>query len=215
MRPNNLITQSHTRPIIIGLTGGIATGKSTVVKELKKLGIEVIDSDRIAHRIIRKGSHQYREILKKFGNGILKSNREIDRKKLAKIIFADSKKRELVEKITHPRIIAEIKSKLKRFHSTHKRLIVVDIPLLFEKKLNRLVDKIVLAYAPEEIQIKRVMKRDKVSKEDAIRRISAQLPIEYKKNIADYVINTSCSLNNVKKQLKRFLTKIFKKPLDK
>ncbi|MDI6641884.1 MAG: dephospho-CoA kinase [Elusimicrobiota bacterium] len=204
MKPDHLITQLSNRSIIVGLTGGIATGKSTVVKEFKKLGAEIIDSDRIAHRVIRKGSKQYRKILKVFGKEILKSNKEINRKKLAKIIFENSKKRKLLEKITHPAIISEIKTELTRLSAySPTRLIVLDAPLLFEKKLDRLVDKTVLVYAPEKVQIKRIMRRDKISKENAIRRISAQLPIEYKKNLANYIINTSCSLNSVMKQTKK------------
>lgn len=197
-------------PIIIGLTGGIATGKSTVLKIFKQFGAKIIDADKIAHRIIQRDTPEYKKILKSFGLKILNSNKEINRKKLAKIIFANDKKRKILEKITHPKIISEIKLQLNHLISQSlNHLIVIDAPLLFEKKLNKLVDKTVVVYVPEEIQIKRLMKRNGISKKEAIKRISTQLPIEYKKKLADYIIDGSCSITSIKEQIK----KIFFTPL--
>lgn len=195
-------------PIILGLTGGIATGKSTVLTEYKKLGARIIDADLIAHRIIRKGTKVYKTIINKFGKYILKQNREIDRKKLAGIIFSNSKKRKLLEKITHPEIIKEIKNQIKCYLTSSHHLIVLDAPLLFEKKLTNLVDKTLLVWVPKKIQIKRLVNRDEITRKEAIKRISAQMPLNKKKRLSDYIIDNSKPLKNVRCCVREILKKV-------
>ncbi len=201
---------------VIGLTGGIASGKSTVLKEFKKLGAKVIDSDKIAHRIIQKDKKVYREIIKYFGRRILKKDGKIDRKKLGKIVFEDKNKLKLLEKITHPAIISEIKKTLTRLLTYPlTRLIVLDAPLLFEKSLSKMVDETVVVWVPEEIQIQRLISRDKLGYESAKKRIKLQMPLDKKKKLADYCIDGSKSLKKIKQQIKKFWKKLLKKTIDK
>jgi len=187
---------------VIGLTGGIASGKSTVLKEFKKLGAEIIDSDKISHKILEKNRDVFKKIVKHFGKGILTRGGKIDRKKLGKIVFSDKNKLKLLEKIIHPPIVSVIKKTLTHLltHS-HTHLIVLDAPLLFETGLSKIVDKTVVVWLPQEIQIKRLMKRDKVDYKTAKERIKLQMPLDKKKKLADFCIDSSKPIKEVKKQV--------------
>jgi dephospho-CoA kinase len=200
------------KSVILGITGGIASGKSSVVKEFAKLGARVIDSDVIARKIVRPKSNVWKRIVKCFGlpgKDILLPGNLIDRKKLAVIIFSDSKKRKVLEKITHPVIIKEIKKQLCSISCSFNGLIIVDAPLLFEAGLESTVDKILVVRIPKEMQIARLRKRDSLSRRQAIKRINTQMPLGKKVKLADYVIDNSKAPKLVRQKIHKLWRELF------
>jgi dephospho-CoA kinase len=192
----------QTKPLIIGLTGGIGSGKTTVSKLLKKLGAKLIEADKINADMLMPRNLIWRKIVKVFGKDILRYNGTIDKKKLGNIIFHDAKKRAVLEKITHPAILKEIKGALKRELSRrHTGVIVLDIPLLFEKKLEKIADKTLLVYAPEGLLIRRLKKREGLSLKNINARIKAQWPLSKKRELADIVLDNSASLAILRKKV--------------
>ena len=164
--------------MLIGLTGGIATGKSTVCKILKDLGVEIIDADQIAHNVL-KNKEVVKNIKKEFGFHILDDNGEIDRKKLGQVVFNDQKKLKKLESFTHPKIFEIIKNRLEVL-DTDNKLVVLDAPLLFEVALDKEVDETWVIYADKKTQIKRIVKRDNLTKKEAEKRIDTQMPLNKK-----------------------------------
>lgn len=176
---------------IIGLTGGIASGKSTVTQLLRELGAEIYDADEVAKLIVEPGKPAWHELVKEFGENILNSDQTINRAKLGQIVFTSSKARTKLNEITHPRIgemfreaIAEFKGK-----KSHSPVLILDIPLLIETKMDNLVDEIWLVYVQPETQVKRLMKRNSLNREEALARLAAQMPIDEKKQHADVIID--------------------------
>ena len=198
--------------LIVGLTGGISSGKSTVLKIFKNFGCKTVDADEIAHQLTGPGTKVLREIVKKFGEEVLNKKRTLNRKRLAEAIFRDRQKRKSLNAIMHPKIIAEIKRKIREFQKLTRRpklgtrgrkrnILLVDIPLLFEAKLEYLVDKIILVYVPQKIQIERLQRDDNLTFKEARARISAQIPLYKKKKYADYVINGDLGSTSLRKQV--------------
>lgn len=183
--------------MIVGLTGGIASGKSTVSNYLRELGAFIIDSDKIAHSIIKKGKPAYEKIVEKFGNSIIDKNGEVNRSRLAAIIFDDYKKKKELEEITHPFILDEIYKKIEEMQEKN-RIIILDAPLLFEIGLNKAVNQTWVVYVDKKTQLERLMKRDKLAYQEAVKRIEAQLPLEEKKDMADFVIDNNGSIRRLK-----------------
>ena len=178
-----------------GLTGGIATGKSTVGGIFRQAGAFIIDADDIAHRSIRKGMPAWRKVVTHFGYAILRSDGEINRPLLGSIIFKEEEKKQILNQIVHPHVRREIARQLAPIEKNHPRaVIILDIPLLIEVGWHRDVQEVILVYAPEEIQLTRLMARDGLSNEDALARIRAQMPIEEKKRHASIVIDNSGDL---------------------
>jgi dephospho-CoA kinase len=169
----------------VALTGGIATGKSTVSKFFAQDGFDIIDADKIAHKMLDRYAS---EIALRFGSHLV-SQKEVDRKALGEIIFNDEEKREELEDILHPAIQVEIEAISDSF-DTEFRPYIVDIPLFFEGGSYD-IDDIIVVYAPASLQLQRLMQRDNLSKEDALARIDSQLPIEHKKSLATYLIDNS------------------------
>ncbi|GAF97950.1 unnamed protein product, partial [marine sediment metagenome] len=166
---------------VIGLTGGIATGKSTVSAILKKAGAEIIDADRIAREVVKKGLPAYREIVENFGETVLLSNGEINRSVLGDLIFNDPRKKQLLNRIVHPHVRRETNRQLKDMeNSSPDTIAVLDIPLLFEAEMHKDLSEVIVVYAPEHIQVKRLIKRDNISEADAVARVRSQMPIEEK-----------------------------------
>ncbi|SHH85922.1 dephospho-CoA kinase [Caloranaerobacter azorensis DSM 13643] len=196
---------------IIGLTGGIATGKSTVTRLLREFGYVVIDADKIAKEVVDVGKRAYLDIVKEFGEDILDENNEIDRKRLGEIIFKDEKKRKKLNQIVHPIVIQEMIDKIEQF-SDDKDVIFLDIPLLIEEK-NMLekqglkFDEIWLVYADEEKQLSRLIKRDKLDMKSALNRIRAQMPMTEKLKVADVIIDNNRGINELKNQIMRLLNR--------
>lgn len=186
---------------VIGLTGGIATGKSKVSAILKKAGAVIIDADRIAREAVKKGSPAYRKIVDNFGETILLPDGEINRSELGDIVFNDSRKMQLLNRIVHPCVTKETNRRLRAMErSNPEAIVVLDIPLLFEAQMHTDLSEIIVVYAPEHIQIERLMKRDKISEADAVVRVRVQMSIEEKKNRATFVIDNSGSLKDTCKQ---------------
>lgn len=199
----------HNKCKIIGLTGGIASGKSTASQILKDQGFQVIDADKIAREIVEINKPAYRKIIKAFGEDILKENKEINRKKLGQLVFSNPKLLKKLNKITHPFILREIKKQIDKKCERNK-LIFVDIPLLFEiekkiKKHNIIFDEIWLIYVDEYTQIKRLMKRNNFSKEEAKERIKSQLPMEIKKEKSTKIIDNRGHIETLRKNIKQLL----------
>ncbi|ACL69247.1 dephospho-CoA kinase [Halothermothrix orenii] len=186
--------------MIIGLTGGIASGKSTVSNILKELGACIIDADRIAHKILKKGQPGWRGVVGYFGTDIIDDKGEIDRKKLGKLVFNKPEERKKLEKITHPIIISQIKDEIVSLKNKCN-LIILDAPLLFEANLDRLVDRVWVVYVDRDIQLRRLQERDGLSREEAILRIETQMPLKEKARLADIVIDNNGSIKKLKKQV--------------
>lgn len=198
---------------VIGLTGGIATGKSTVCAILKKAGAVIIDADRIARQVVKKGLPAYREIVKNFGESILLPDGEINRSVLGNIIFTEPKRKQLLNRIVHPHVRSEMDRRLNKLKNpTPDTIVVLDIPLLFEAGFDKDVDTVIVVYAPEQTQIKRLMKRDNISKTDAVARVQSQMPIEEKKDRATIVIDNSGTIEDTRKQTLEILKALIHTP---
>lgn len=193
--------------LVIGLTGGIASGKSTIVKMLEKRNIYIIDADVEARLAVERGQPAYNQIIETFGTEILKADQSIDREKLGKKIFSDEVSRQRLNEIVHPAVRKQMMGKRFDAEKLGERLIIMDIPLLFESKLTEIVDKTLLVYVDEPIQIERLMKRNQLSYDDALLRIRAQLPLTDKRNLADEIIDNNGSIENSEAQLLAILNK--------
>ncbi|MFP4039766.1 MAG: dephospho-CoA kinase [Desulfosudaceae bacterium] len=200
--------------IIVGLTGGIATGKSLVADMLARKDAIIVDADRISHQVVKKDTPAWQEIVKTFGREILREDGELDRKALGKIIFSDETQRNRLNHIVHPRVFEEISRNIAMILESREApnpVIILDVPLLFETRMNRELSDIVLVYAPEEIQLKRLLIRDDTDEEDALARVRSQIPIEEKKHQADYIIDNSGSVEKTRQQVDSLFTELKKK----
>ena len=186
--------------LVVGLTGGLASGKSVASKTLRDLGLPIIDADLIAREMVKPNEAGYRDIVDHFGKGILNPDRTINRRKLAKIIFSDSKERERLNSLLHPRIVKEIKRTIENFKEKGEGMVIVDAALLIAAGQLPLVDKLIVVIVSERLQIKRLAQRDHLTEKEARERIATQMPLSEKMKLADYVINNSRS---VKKTIKR------------
>lgn len=192
--------------MILGLTGGIGTGKSTVVNMLKEKGIPVVDTDLISREVI-----EYPEIIEKIkleiSNEVFDFNNKLDRKKMSEIVFENQEKLKKLNEIMHPEILKKMWDEVEELKKNHK-IIVVDVPLLFEINMEKEVDKILLIYASKEIQLKRIMERDGRTREEAVKIISSQMPLYKKREKSDYIIQNNDSLENLEKKLEKILEKL-------
>lgn len=191
--------------MIIGLTGGIACGKSTVARMLEKRGAKIVDADLIAREVVEPGSPVLAQIVDRFGRDVLNADGSLNRKRLADIIFSDAEAKRDLERLTHPAIRARIRERLAELERERPRgLNVADIPLLYESKLEHEYPEIMVVYVPESVQLQRLMERDGLDERQAMSRIRAQMPIEEKKRRADIVIDNSGSLRETEEQVDRF-----------
>jgi dephospho-CoA kinase len=190
--------------MIIGLTGGIATGKSESAKYFEELGAYSIDADAISRDITKQGTPALAELVKIFGNDILCCDGNLDRQKLANIVFSDKQSKLEVDKVLHVYVIARINEIISR--KTNKCNVIVNAPLLFEVGLDRICDKIVVIWIPYDIEAKRLALRDNLNADEVKKRIDSQLPLEKKTKLADFVIDNSGS----KKELKEKIINLYK-----
>jgi len=188
--------------LVIGLTGSIATGKSTVAKMLAKQGVTVIDSDQIVRGLQQPGEIVYEEIIKEFGTEILMPDEQINRSELAKLIFNDQSLRKKLEKIVHPHVRAKIISEL---NICDDELVIVDIPLLFEVGFDDLVESVILVYTNKELQLERLQKRDGGTLASNMSKIDAQMPIDMKLSMSDYIIDNNSTLVELKERTQEIL----------
>lgn len=189
--------------LIIGLTGGIASGKSTVSMEFEKLGAVIIDADQIARELIHPHKPLWRKIIAHFGQEIQREDLTIDRVKLGEKVFSDEAERVVLNKMMHPEIEREIARRLKEIGKEDPdALVLVDAALLIETGTFREMDKIIVVSASKRNQIRRLMDRGGLSVEGARRRIRAQVPLKEKRKYANHVINTDGSLEETRKQVR-------------
>jgi dephospho-CoA kinase len=187
--------------ILVGLTGGIASGKSLVAKLLKDLGAYVIDADKIAHDVTQPGTPAYQEIIQQFGEEVLGDGGAIDRSRLGRMVFSDPARRAVLEGIVHPRVFAVEEARRKEIAQQDPQAVIIfDAPLLIETRAHELMDRVIVVYADRKTQLKRLKDRDRLDSEEAKRRISAQLPLSDKKLHADYVIDGTASPQEVATQ---------------
>lgn len=195
---------------IIGLTGGIGSGKSTVSSYMKELGIPVIDGDKIAREAVDpvKGKETLRHLADAFGTGIFQKDGTLDRAALGNVVFQDEKKRLLLNQIMHGNIWNETRRQLLALESAGHPLAVLDMPLLLEAAWHLRVEAVWVVYAPPDIQIERVMKRDGLSREAVKERIASQMPARNKLNYADVVIENTGSVEDTKRQVRKALIQV-------
>ena len=192
--------------LIIGLTGGIVSGKTTVAKMFKDLGAKIIDADQLGHKVILPHKPAWKKIVRLFGKDLLKEDLKINRKRLGRIVFNNQNLLKKLNEITHPEIIKLIKKEIKSIKDkTDKKddILIIDAALIYEAKIDNLMDKIIVVYINEEKQIERLMERNNLSAQESLKRIKSQTPLKEKVKMADYVIDNSNSLDKTKEQVKK------------
>ena len=204
------MTQNRrNRSKVIGLTGSIATGKSTVSKLLARLGAVIIDADKVAREIVQTGEQALEEIVEYYGEDILLEDGSLDRKKLGKIVFNDPEKLEKLNEITHPKIIQRILDRVHRISNKYDgAVIVIDAALLIEMNFQRYVDEVWVVTLSKEMQINRLMKRDQIKAKEAQNRIEAQMSSEEKSKYADEIIDNSGNLEELEKDIMKLWRRI-------
>ncbi len=195
--------------LFIGLTGSIATGKSTVANLFKELGCYIIDADKIAHDAYKKDTEAYSKIIKRFGDNILSENGDIDRKKLGSIVLKDRNYLSDLEKIVHPEVERIRNAIINNIQIKDRHAIIIyDVPLLFEKHLEHLFDFTIVVYTDTKTQLKRLMQRNNISEYEANKRVKLQIPIDNKIKLADFVIDNSKTIDFTKKQVDKLFFKL-------
>ncbi|HSG31512.1 MAG TPA: dephospho-CoA kinase [Thermodesulfobacteriota bacterium] len=188
---------------IIGLTGNIASGKSTVASILKNLGASIIDADQIARDVVGKGKPALQKIADHFGTEVLKSDETLNREVLGSIVFNDEDKREILNSIIHPEILREISTLIDKYRSEGKDIVIIEAALIVEReKLKQMIDKLIVVNTSEKTQMERLMRRNDYSAKQAQARINSQMPAEQKIKHADYIINNDSDLEHLSNQTK-------------
>jgi dephospho-CoA kinase len=190
--------------LIVGLTGGVASGKTTVSQVLKEEGAYIIDADQTARELVQPHTPAWKELVRAFGKDILREDGSIHRKKLADKVFADLRQRKLLNKILHPRIRKEMERRAKAIgQKDPEAIVVIDAPLLVELGDHRKMDKLIVVTSTQTQQIKRLKKRDGISPEEARRIFSSQMPVEEKVKLADFVIRNEGSFQETKEKTRK------------
>jgi len=186
--------------MVIGITGSFCTGKSKVASIFRELGAGVIDLDKLAHRALKPKSKSFKEVVKEFGRDIL-VNKRIDRLILAGKVFGNKKRITKLNSIIHPVVIKDMLNLLKSSSKRYK-IIAIEAPLLFEAGLKKYFDYIIVVKADKNIQIRRAMRKTRISKANVLKRINSQWPIGRKVKLADFIIDNSGSINKTRRQIK-------------
>ncbi len=195
---------------VIGLTGGIATGKSAVAAMLRELGAVIIDADQLAREIVEPGQEAWRDIVDTFGREVLREDDTIDREKLRKKIFKVEKARKQLEAITHPRIRALAEQRMAKLAAEEADLIVYEAPLLFENKVHHWLRPVILVACDPATQKRRLRKRDALSEEEVEQHLKAQMLLEEKRELADFVIENDGNLEELRGQVEEVWEKILR-----
>uniref|UniRef100_A0A8C4Q444 Dephospho-CoA kinase domain-containing protein n=1 Tax=Eptatretus burgeri TaxID=7764 RepID=A0A8C4Q444_EPTBU len=189
---------------LVGLTGGIASGKTAVATMFRNLGCVIVDADNIARQVVHRGQPALRKIVQCFGHEVLAEDGELDRSKLGQIVFSNPKKRRELEAITHPAVRREMAKLILGFLLRGYRYVILDVPLLFEnEKLKSIVKHSIVVYCDPETQLQRLMRRDCFSAKEAECRLAAQIPLEEKRMFADHVIENSGSRDATLRQVRQ------------
>ncbi|MDF7669563.1 dephospho-CoA kinase [Lactobacillus sp. ESL0703] len=194
--------------LVLGLTGGIASGKSTADAFFKKQQLPIIDSDLIAHDILNVGEAGYHQVVQQFGRNFLNPDQTINRHQLGEVVFSDPKQLSILNKITHPLIFQIIQTKITQNKQAGEQLVILDAPVLFESGAQKYCDKTLLITVSEEMQIKRLMARDGLTRKAALNRINSQMPLAKKVKLADYVITNTGTIEELEAQLAQLLFKL-------
>ena len=193
----------------VGLTGSIAVGKSFVLEVLSELGARTMDADQIARECVEPGTLGLSAVVEEFGDGVLAANGSLDRMKLGAIIFADEAKRQKLNSILHPFIIARQDEVMRQWDGeTPEAIAVIDAALMIESGGYKRFDKLIVVHCQPEIQLQRLMKRNNLSREEAALRIKSQMPQEEKMKYADYLVDTSGEFENTRRQVEELWRKL-------
>lgn len=193
--------------LVIGLTGGIATGKSTADQYFKQQGLPVIDADAIAHNIMDKGKPAWQKVIDTFGKEYLNDDQTINRKKLGELVFNNKAALEKLNEITHPLIHEDILKQIKKY-SKNNKIVIVDVPLLFETNMEKMYDQTIVITLPEDLQIQRLMQRNSLSKKAALNRIYSQMSLKEKEAKATYVVANTGTISELENKLDKLLLRI-------
>jgi dephospho-CoA kinase len=194
--------------LVVGLTGGIASGKSTVGQIFRESGVPVICADELAREAVQPGSLALEEIRRLFGDEFLDQSGNLDRVAMAQVVFQDSRKRKVLESIVHPVVAERQRSLIEEFSRQGNLFVVVDVPLLYESQLEDEFDMVIVVYVPVPLQELRLIERDKMSHTQARERLDAQMPIEVKKERADVLIDNTGSLEHTREQVLKMIKQL-------
>ena len=190
---------------IVGLTGGISSGKSTVSSYLKQLKIPVIDADEVARKVVEPNSQGAKEIKKAFGSDVFEEDGSLNRQKLGALIFSNAENRQKLDELLQPLIKIMILDEIEEHRQKGENMIVLDLPLLFEKQYEELCEEIIVVYVPRELQLERLMKRNQYTKQEALSRIDSQLSIEEKRKRATVLLDNQGSIQQLYQQVEQWL----------
>ena len=193
---------------LFGLTGGIASGKSTVAAILQRLGAAVINADELSREVMKPGQDAWKEIVETFGSDILQKDQSLDRKRLRKIVFHNPLARKKLEAIVHPRVRSLAEQRIRELASAGSSIIVYEVPLLFEGQIHVWLRPVVLVACDPETQKQRLRQRDQLSDTEAQQHLDAQMTLEDERKLADYVIENTDSLEDLEQQVRAVLQKI-------
>lgn len=198
--------------MMAGLTGGIASGKSTVAGMLADAGARIVDADRIAHQVVQQGCPAWDDIVRHFGTAILRPDGQIDRESLGAIVFNDPQAKLVLNRIVHPRVFDVMQADIRKLTADHPDdLVILDVPLLIESGWHAFLPVVILVYVPEAVQKARLMQRDGLSPPDAAARIRAQMPIEEKRAHAHFIIDNTGDLDATRRQVGRVYRQILER----
>ena len=186
---------------IIGLTGGIASGKSTVTKYLRQQGYTVVDCDKIAWELAEPDRSIWQAYFARYGSKVINPDRSLNRQAVADIVFRDKKELDAINSLVHPLIKDEMMSQVKAASDEGETVIFLDVPLLFEASYDKLVDEKWLVYVSRDTQLRRLMSRNDFSHDEAVRRIDSQMSLEEKKKLSDVIINNNADRKRLRRQL--------------
>lgn len=194
--------------IWIGLTGGIASGKSTVAELLRKRGLPVIKADEIVHSLLRDDPETYSLVLGHFGSGVLGHDQSINRKKLGEVVFGNSSHLKALEAILHPRVRDRVASLKAQFAGAGESKVLYEVPLLFEKNLQADFDFVILVACREDVQVQRLMKRDEIQEEAARARVNLLWSLERKRPLSDFIIENNGDMTDLQQQVDQVLVQL-------
>ena len=190
---------------IVGLTGGISSGKSTVSSYLKQLKIPVIDADEVARKVVEPNSQGAIEIRKAFGSDVFEEDGSLNRQKLGALIFSNAENRQKLDDLLQPLIKIMILEEIEEYRQKGETMIVLDLPLLFEKQYEELCEEIIVVYIPRELQLERLMRRNQYTKQEALSRIDSQLSIEEKRKRATVLLDNQGTIQQLYHQVEQWL----------
>ena len=190
---------------IVGLTGGISSGKSTVSSYFRQLKIPVIDADEVARKVVEPNSQGVKEIRKAFGNDVFEEDGSLNRQKLGELVFSDVENRQKLDELLQPLIKIMILDEIEAYRQKGEKMIVLDLPLLFEKQYEKLCEEIIVVYVPKELQLERLMKRNQYTKQEALSRIDSQLSIEEKRKRATVLFDNQGTIQQLYHQVEQWL----------